>query len=264
MSNTPPVATATEAKPMTFPKHVLAPAVLGLIGSIAGPIMGVAALDTVVGLVIGTHDDGNGHSVGGWNTTPLLAGVIYCASVAAAWEVGKAFAVRRGDKTPSRFHQVEAWSALILWLGLGVLMAAIRWNEDALAGGQSEGGQDDWVIALLLLALDLIAGACVMSAAYNYLDSSYHRVRPTQKRRSRAETESHKASGLALHVVEALDTNRLAASQWAAETKTRYIRLGNETARIKDSIRLEAARILGNPPSTGSVFEPHRPTNAAE
>jgi hypothetical protein len=257
-------------RPVVFPKQVALPFGFGLIGSIADPIMGVSLIQTVVGVVIGAHDDGSGRQVGGWDASPLFALCIYFCVVGVALEAGKALAscVTETDKKAMRW--IEFGAAFAAWLVIGIGMAVLRANETALVNGTAmvdegvaEGGHD-WVVALLLLALHLISGVCVMSATYGYLTSSYHFVKPAQKKAAKAVADADKAGGLALHVVQALDTNRLAACQWANEYKTHCIRLANETARVKDSLRLALAAHLGSPGETGSVYEPHRPTNGPE
>ncbi|MEA5120856.1 MAG: hypothetical protein VB040_06235 [Propionibacterium sp.] len=260
-----------EIHPVTFPKRILATGLLGLLGSIPDPLMLASVVDNVVGLVLFTQTDEGGRQIpgSGFNTTPLIAGGVYVAVVGAAISAGAAAAKTQTSRTAGRTGRANSGSSVgipvAMWASMGLAMFVIRCFETQLTGG-STGGEPsyDWVMAIFMLLLYGLSGWCLYEAAQTYFSSSYHLVRPTQKKAATTSYAADKAAGLALHVVEGLDTNRIAASQWANEYRMHRIRLANDQARIKDSVRLALAAHLKNPSETSLVLEPHRASNVPE
>jgi len=177
--------------------------------------------------------------------------------------------VTQTSRTAGRTGRANSGSSVsipvAMWASMGLAMFVIRCFETQLTGG-STGGEPsyDWVMAIFMLLLYGLSGWCLYEAAQTYFSSSYHLVRPTQKKAATTSYAADKAAGLALHVVEGLDTNRIAASQWANEYRMHRIRLANDQARIKDSVRLALAAHLKNPSETSLVLEPHRASNVPE
>jgi hypothetical protein len=246
---------------MDFPKRIIIPFFLGVLGTVAGPIMAAPVLTHLVSMLFKTAKNPDGK-----DPTGLLAVCTFVVLLGAAWEVGQSMAKRHiKDRSLSAKRFTGFGLFITLWILLCFGMAALRACEAFITKtkyDKADGG--DVVVAILLLIFDLVGGLCVISAVYVYLTSTYHLVRPTQKRAEKRAKQLDKAAGLAIHVAEALDANRLAAGQWAADYKAHCTRLANDSARIKDAVRLEFARSLGSPASTSAVFAPHKGTNVDE
>lgn len=256
--------TATlKVNPVVFPWRTIGTGLLGLLGSFPDPLMLADVIDNVVGLRLFTKIGPDGKIIGtsGVSSTPLITLGIYLAVIAAAISAGAATAHAR---TSRQYPHYLIIIPLVAWTSMGIAMFSIRCAETKLTGGAAETDNYDWVMALVMFILYFLSGWCLYEASEAYLSSPWHLVHPSQKKAAKSFTAYAKASGLAIHVIDALNTNRLAASQWASEYQSHCIRLANALASIKDSMRLALATYLGNPGDTGLIYEPHRPTNVTE
>jgi len=238
-------------RPVVPPWTLLALTIIAAGASLIDPLLTKGTLDLV---------NADATKVLGLIGVSWLAAIgIFLASIGAPIKAGH-------DEAEGR----NATPFFVAWAALGIALFLIRWFEKVLISGYMEDFTDQygWMrhlpMAGLIAAVYVLTGLSFRSIAYKYYTSTWHLVRPAMRGASKATKKAIAAEGLARHADAALDTNVNQLTLLYYEYKTHCTRLRNAEAEIKDRVRAALAAHLGDPKETGSMFEPHRPTNADE
>lgn len=237
----------TTVRPVVFPGVLLAVFIANLVVGVVDPLLTKSTIDQV------NNDAGTLLFL---PVSWLIAAGLYMASVLAPIKIG--LAEGKGEKPGG---------VLVFWIGLGAALFMMRLFEDVLVAG-GDWSEFQWMnhfpMALVILFLYLLTGAGFRYVAREYIRSPWHLVHPVMKLADQQSTEASQKAGIALHALNAFDSNRVQASLWSAEYDAHLTRIRNAEDEIKDAVRIAIVAWLASPADASVAKESHKPTNTNE